>query len=71
MENKEQLEVMTVKEVAEYLHCSQSTIRKLLKKKQIPSFRIAYRIFFKKDMIDLWITNQCISSLGVTENERK
>jgi len=69
MESKGKLEVMNVKEVAEYLHCSQSTIRKLLKKKQIPSFRVAYRIFFKKDLIDLWISNQCINSLEVTENE--
>ena len=62
-------EVFNVKEVAEYLHCSQSTIRKLWKKKQIPSFRIAYRIFFKKEHIDLWINNQCITSLEVDENE--
>lgn len=62
-------EVFNVKEVAEYLHCSQSTIRKLLKKKQIPSFRIAYRIFFKKEHIDLWINNQCITSLEVDGNE--
>lgn len=62
-------EVFNVKEVAEYLHCSQSTIRKLLKKKQIPSFRIAYRIFFKKEHIDLWINNQCSTSLEVNANE--
>ena len=62
-------EVFNVKEVAKYLHCSQSTIRKLLKKKQIPSFRIAYRIFFKKEHIDLWINNQCITSLEVDKNE--
>lgn len=41
-------EVFTVKEVAEYLHCSQSTIRKLLKNNQIPSFRVTYKVFFKK-----------------------
>ena len=29
-------EVFDVKEVADYLHCSQSTIRKLLKNNQIP-----------------------------------
>ena len=71
MESKGKLEVMNVKEVAEYLHCSQSTIRKLLKKKQIPSFRIAYRIFFKKDLIDLWISNQCIQNCEVMKHESK
>ena len=63
------METMDVKEVAEYLHCSQSTIRKLLKKNAIPSFRVAYRIFFKKELIDLWIHNQCMRSYEVLEDE--
>lgn len=62
-------EVFDVKEVADYLHCSQSTIRKLLKKNQIPSFRVAYRVFFKKSLIDLWINNQCFRSCEVMKNE--
>lgn len=62
-------EVFTVKEVAEYLHCSQSTIRKLLKNNQIPSFRVAYRIFFEKSLIDLWIKNQCIRSCEVMKDD--
>lgn len=33
-------EVFDVKEVADYLHCSQSTIRKLLKNNQIPSLEL-------------------------------
>jgi len=62
-------EVFDVKEVADYLHCSQSTIRKLLKNNQIPSFRVAYRVFFKKSFIDLWINNQCFRSCEVMKNE--
>lgn len=62
-------EVFDVKEVADYLHCSQSTIRKLLKNNQIPSFRVAYRVFFKKGLIDLWINNQCFRSCEVMKNE--
>jgi len=62
-------EVFDVKEVADYLHCSQSTIRKLLKNNQIPSFRVAYRVFFKKNLIDLWINNQCFRSCEVMKNE--
>ena len=62
-------EVFTVKEVAEYLHCSQSTIRKLLKNNQIPSFRVAYRVLIKKSLIDLWINNQCFRSCEVMKNE--
>ena len=62
-------EVFDVKEVADYLHCSQSTIRKLLKNNQIPSFRVAYRVLFKKSLIDLWINNQCFRSCEVMKNE--
>ena len=62
-------EVFDVKEVADYLHCSQSTIRKLLKNNQIPSFRVAYRVFFKKSLIDLWINNQSFRSCEVMKNE--
>lgn len=61
--------VFDVKELAKYLHCSESTIRKLIRNNEIPSFRVAYRIFFKKDLIDNWINNQCSKSCEVIENE--
>jgi len=62
-------EVFNVKEAADYLKCSQSTIRKLLRNKSIPSYRVAQRIFFKKSLIDLWINNQCVQSCEVMHNE--
>lgn len=52
------MEVFSVSEIAEYLHCSESSIRKLIREKNIPFFRIASRIFFKKESIDEWIKNQ-------------
>ena len=33
-------EILTVPTLARYLHCNKATIYKLLKKKQIPAFRI-------------------------------
>lgn len=57
-----------VKELATYLRCSQSTVRKLLRNKEIPFFRVAYRIYFKKSLIDLWIQNQCLRSCEVIQN---
>lgn len=62
-------DTLDVVEVAEYLHCSQSTIRKLLRNKQIPSFRVANKILFKKNLIDLWVNNQCLRSCEVMKNE--
>ena len=62
-------EVLNVKELTQYLRCSDSTVRKLIKNKEIPNFRIANRIYFKKALIDMWIQNQCMRSVEVMKNE--
>lgn len=51
-------ELMTAREVREYLKCSNQNLYTLLKKKDFPSFKIgkSYRIR-KDDLID-WINNQ-------------
>lgn len=64
-------EVFNIKELANYLHCSKSTVRKLVRNKAIPNFRIANRIFFRKNFIDVWIDNQCNNNCEVTCNEEK
>lgn len=61
--------VFDVKELTKYLNCSESTIRKLVRNKEIPNFRIASRIFFQKRLIDLWINNQCLRSCEVIRDE--
>ena len=61
-------EIFDVKELTRYLRCSDSTVRKLIKNKEIPNFRIANRIYFKKALIDIWIQNQCLKSV-VMKNE--
>ena len=62
-------DVFNVQELTEYLRCSQSTVRKLIRNNEIPSFRIASRIFFKKALIDMWIQKQCMQSCEVMTNE--
>ncbi len=62
-------EVFDVKELTRYLRCSDSTVRKLIKNKEIPNFRIANRIYFKKALIDIWIQNQCLKSVEVMNND--
>lgn len=57
-----------VKDLAEYLHCSESTVRKLIRNKEIPYFRVAYRIYFKRALIDAWIQNQCMRNCEVICN---
>ncbi len=41
MQNKDTVgEVMTVKDLSEYLHCNQSTIYRLLKRGELPAFKV-------------------------------
>ena len=62
-------EVLNVKELTKYLRCSDSTVRKLIKNKEIPNYKIANRFYFKKELIDIWIQNQCMKSVEVIKNE--
>lgn len=52
------MEVFTVREVATYLKCSQSAIRKLVSIKAIPFYNVGNRILFRKEAVDNWINQQ-------------
>lgn len=52
------MEVLTVKEVADYLNCSTSVVRKLVLNKKIPFYRVGTRILFRKIAIDNWVYEQ-------------
>ena len=62
----EEKEIMTVKQVAEYLQMDEHTIYKLARSGLIPSLKIAGQWRFKKDVIDKWISEKSLES--VTEN---
>jgi excisionase family DNA binding protein len=46
--------VMTVEEVSQYLHIHPSTLYRLLKRGEIPGFRIGSDWRFNIEAIDLW-----------------
>lgn len=50
--------VLNVKELKDYLSVSESTVRKLVRENKIPYFRIASKILFDQEKIDLWIEKQ-------------
>ncbi len=54
-------EIMTVAEVAQYLHCSQSTIYRLLKRREIPAFKIGSDWRFLLPDIKQWARDSRIS----------
>lgn len=49
---------MNVTEVADYIGCSTSMVRKLIRTKEIPFYKLGTKIIFKKSIIDLWISNK-------------
>jgi len=53
-------EIMTVKQVAQYLQMDQHTIYKLARSGQLPCIKIAGQWRFKKDVIDKWISDESI-----------
>ena len=51
-------EIMTVPQVAEYLHCHPSTIYRLVRQQQIPGFWVGGVWRFKRSVIDEWIRHR-------------
>jgi len=55
---KDDDKVLTVIEVAEYLHVHPSTIYRLLRKREIPAFRVGSDWRFNRESIDDWRTSR-------------
>lgn len=54
----EKKNLMTVKELINYLSISESTVRKLMDRKEIPHIRIYNKILFEKEVIDNWLETE-------------
>lgn len=52
------MERMDVKEAAEYIGSSVFKTYELVRKKEIPHYRIGSRILFRKEALDAWIAQQ-------------
>lgn len=52
-------EIMTLKQLAEYLKVSPRSIYKLVKEGTIPTFKIMNRWRFERSKIDQWIHGKC------------
>lgn len=57
-------EIMTVKQVAEYLQMDEHTIYKLARKGLIPSLKIAGQWRFKKEILDRWISEESLERIS-------
>jgi len=54
----EQDEIMTVREVAEYLKVAESTVYRLARQGRVPSRKVGGAWRFSRRALDLWIDNQ-------------
>ena len=61
MENKNDKQVMDIKELAEYLGIGRSTIYNLIKKKKIPASKIGKQYRFSKEVVDSWLKDKIIT----------
>ncbi len=50
--------IMTVKELAEYLHCHLSTVYRLIHQREIPVFKIGSDHRFNREKIAKWIAGK-------------
>jgi excisionase family DNA binding protein len=57
------IQIMTPKEAAKYLGLHLITIYRLIKKGELPSFKICGQWRFKKDLLDEWIINKINKSI--------
>ena len=61
------MDIMTLKELTQYLKVSESMIRKLVREKSIKFFRIGNRLNFRKVDIDEYIDKQCNENKYIVE----
>ena len=57
-------QILTPKEAAKYLGLHLITIYRLIKKGELPSFKIGGQWRFKKDLLDTWIADKINNENG-------
>jgi putative molybdopterin biosynthesis protein len=59
-------EMLTTKEVAEYLNINEKQVYRLIKEKRIPATRITGKWLFPKRLIDDWLIKSAQENLGIS-----
>ena len=47
--------LMTIQEVAEYLQCSVSTLRRWVRRGKVPHYRMGKMVRFRRSELDAWL----------------
>jgi excisionase family DNA binding protein len=51
-------DILTIREVAEYLKVTERTLYRLVQEKQIPAFKVGNSWRFRRDDLERWISKQ-------------
>ncbi|WP_291996719.1 helix-turn-helix domain-containing protein [Candidatus Accumulibacter sp. ACC012] len=62
-------QILTVKQVADYLKVTERTIYKLAAAKKIPAFKVGGTWRFSRADIDTWIKHQSMEALDAGRND--
>ena len=62
-------EILTIREVAEYLKVTEKTVYGLAQRRQIPGFKVGGQWRFKRADIDRWIEKQTADAGGKREDD--
>lgn len=60
-------EILTIKEVADYLKVAEKTIYRLAGNKKLPGFKVGGIWRFRKSEVDHWIDNQSVENRKSTK----
>jgi excisionase family DNA binding protein len=69
MEQKDNREVMTIAEVAEYLGLHELTVRRLAREGQLPALKLGRQWRVKKDLLAKWLEQRSLENLSELEAE--
>ena len=68
--NNQQSEIMTLTEVAEYLHCHKITVYRMVQSGEIPAFQVGSSWRLRREDIDRWIEDRHVAPVEVEVKPR-
>jgi len=63
-----ELELMTVREVAKYLRLDGHTVYRMVRKGEIPAYKVAGQWRFKRELIEEWLNAKLEAKDGGKQN---
>ena len=62
-------DILTIREVAEYLKVTEKTVYGLVQRRQIPGFKVGGQWRFRREDLDSWIASQTADTVQGNETD--